>query len=397
MFLSVRDTYNTEFDQTKYQNFLQHINKAHNHVPNFRISETPVFVDKALKTKLFQACEEINSSICKADFKERSKGAVLPQNEVPNEDDHTLFLQMDFGICTDENGELTPQLIEVQGFPSLYFFQDLLANAYKENFHIPDNYSHLFDGLESESYFDLMRKNIVGDSQPENVVLLEVEPEKQTTKIDFFEASRVLGIPIKCVSDLKKEGRDVYYLNEKGQKVAVEKIFNRVIFDELANYKELSREFYFTEEANVEWAGHPNWFFRISKHTLPLLESQYVPPTQFLSDINEVPTDLENYVLKPLYSFAGSGVIVNLNRYDIESIKDRENYILQKKVNYAPVVKTPSEPAKCEIRMLMIWEKGAARPRIINNLARLTKGAMVGVKYNKNKDWVGASVGFFEN
>ncbi len=397
MVFSVRNAYNAQFNQRKYNNFLQDIYAAHDHVPNFRISETPVFVNNGLKTKLFEACEEISNVICKPNFKELSQGAILPQNEVPNEDEHTLFLQMDFGICRDVIGNLTPQLIEVQGFPSLYFFQNLLANSYRKRFHIPENYSHLFDGLDSESYFELLRKNILDGKNPENVILLEVEPEKQVTKIDFKEASKVLGIPVKCVSEIKKEGRDVYYLNEKGKKVGVERIFNRVIFDELANYPQLPREFYFTEEANVEWAGHPNWYFRISKHTLPLLKSQYVPETQFLNEVKEIPADLENYVLKPLYSFAGTGVIVNLNRYDIESIKDRENYILQKKVAYAPVVETLSEPAKCEVRMLMIWEKGSPSPRMVNNLARLTKGEMVGVKYNKNKDWVGGSVAFFEN
>ncbi|MCR9289320.1 hypothetical protein OAF63_01255 [Saprospiraceae bacterium] len=397
MVFSVRNTYNNHFDDKKYQDFQKDICSVHNHIPSFRIAETPIFIGNELKGKLLNACEEIYETICQPDFKELSQGAVLPQNEVPNEDDHTLFLQMDFGICKDEQGDLVPQLIEVQGFPSLYFFQDLLANSYKKRFNIPDNYSHLFHGLSSEDYIDLLRKNIVGDSNPENVILLEVEPEKQVTKIDFLEASRVLGIPIKCVSDLKKEGREVYYFNEKGQKIKVEKIFNRVIFDELANYSKLEREFFFTEEANVEWIGHPNWFFRISKHTLPLLQSQYVPDTQFLNEVKEIPNDLENYVLKPLYSFAGTGVIVNLNRYDIESISDPENYILQRKVEYARVIDTPSEAAKCEVRMLMIWEKGTPRPKIINNLARITKGEMVGVKYNKNKDWVGASVAFFEN
>lgn len=397
MVSTIREEYNAQFRDADYQKFLQDIYAAHNHIPNFRIAETPVFVNKNLKEKLFEACRDIYSTIGQSNFKELSQGAVLPQNEVPNEDENTLFLQMDFGICTDANGELIPQLIEVQGFPSLYFFQDLLANAYKKRFKIDEQYSHLFDGLNSEDYFDLLRKNIVGDKDPKNVILLEVQPDKQTTQIDFLEAKRALDIPVKCVSDLKKEGDKVYYFNEKGQKIRVEKIFNRVIFDELANRQDLPREFYFTKESDVEWAGHPNWFFRISKHTLPFLDSKYVPKTQFLSDVKETPTDLENYVLKPLYSFAGTGVIVNLNRFDIESIKDPENYILQKKVSYSPAVKTLSEPAKCEIRMLMIWEKGASSPRIINNLARLTKGEMVGVKYNKNKDWVGASVAFFEN
>ncbi|MEO1713905.1 MAG: hypothetical protein AAFU60_11295, partial [Bacteroidota bacterium] len=302
--------------------------------------------------------------------------------------------QMDFGICQNSDGSLSPQLIEVQGFPSLYFFQDLVAKAYKKYYHIPDGYSHLFDGLDSDGYIELLRKAIVGSADPKNVVLLEVEPTKQVTEIDFVVAKERLGIEYLCVSDVKKEGQDLYY-EKDGQKIGIQRIFNRVIFDELIKRDDLPREFYFTEEANVEWAGHPNWFFRISKHTLPFLDNPYVPKSMFLSDLDQIPRDLENYVLKPLYSFAGSGVIINLNRYDLESISDPENYILQRKVKYAPIVETPNVPAKCEIRMLMIWERGAARPRIINNLARLSKGEMIGVRYNKNKDWVGGSVGFF--
>lgn len=396
MISPIREQYNANFTKEKYKAFLQTINKEFNHTPPFRISETPIFVDKKMKQKLFEACEEITNVICKSDFKKRSQGAMLPGQIVPNEDDHTLFLQMDFGICLDEKGELTPQLIEIQGFPSLYFFQDLLANAYQEHFDIPSNYSHLFNGLDSEKYMKMLQKVIVGSSKPENIVLVDVEPENQATRIDFYGAEHHLGIQTKCVSQLKKEGKDVYYTNAKGRKVGVEKILNRVIFDELFRKENLKRDFYFTQDAEVKWLGHPNWFFRISKYTLPLLESKYNPKSYFLNEIDRIPEDLENYVLKPLYSFAGTGVILNLNRYDLESIKDPENYILQRKVAYAPVIQTPNVPAKCEIRMLMIWEEGAARPTIVNNLARISKGEMIGVRYNKDKDWVGASVGLFE-
>ena len=396
MVSSVRTNYNQAFQDANYQAFLQDINQTFNHTPSFRIAETPVFINRPLKTQLMEACEGIIDQICVPDFKAKTERAILPKYHVGGEDEHTLFLQMDFGICEDEQGHLSPQLIEIQGFPSLYFFQDMLANTYRRHFDIPANYSHLFDGLDSTSYINLLRKNIVGSSDPKNVVLLEVLPEQQTTRIDFLATQRDLGIAVKCISDLKKEGNSVYYIDEKGQKVGVEKIFNRVIFDELVRYPDLKRDFYFSEPADVEWIGHPHWFFRISKFTLPFLQSPYVPETQFLSDLKTIPDNLEDYVLKPLYSFAGTGVIINLNRYDIENIKDPENYILQKKVAYAPVVETPSGKAKCEVRMLMIWEKDAARPRIINNLARLSKGEMIGVRYNKNKDWVGASTGFFE-
>ena len=208
-------------------------------------------------------------------------------------------------------------------------------------------------------------------------------------------SEKVLGIKTLCVSDLKKSGKDVYYVDEQGRKVGVERIYNRVIFDELVTRHDLKREFLFTEEANVEWVGHPNWFFRISKYSLPLFESQYVPKTWFLKDLHSIPDDLENYVLKPMFSFSGSGVVFNVSREAIEKTNNPTNYILQEKIKYEPIIEAPNEPVKCEVRMLMLWPKESKAPIIVNNLARLSKGEMIGVKYNKDKDWVGGSVGFF--
>ena len=396
MIPSLRQQYNKAFTDEKYQAFLKEIYDRHDHAPNFRIAETPIFVPNSLKERLFEACEEISQVIMQPDFKEKSQKAVVANHYVPGEDDHTLFLQMDFGICLDENGDYLPQLIEVQGFPSLYFFQEQLAKSFRNNFDIPENYAPIFGGLSSEEYMELLRKAIVGDSNPENVILLEVEPKKQNTQIDFWECRRQIGIPILCVSELITEGKDVFYKDESGKKIQVEKIFNRVIFDELIKRDDLKREFYLTKEYNIKWIGHPHWFFRISKFTLPLIDSKYNPPSHFLNELESIPEDLHNYVLKPLYSFAGSGVIINLNRHDIEMIKDPENYILQKKVTYAPVLKTPTGSAKIEIRMLMLWDKDDEKPRIVNNLTRISKGEMIGVKYNKDKDWVGASVSFFQ-
>ena len=392
----MRKQYNAAFTSEAYEGMLKSISAVHGHKPKFRIAETPVFIPTELKNKLLDACEQISDVIVRPDFKSLSEGALLPDQLVPNEDEHTIFLQMDFGICRSPEGDLHPQLIEVQGFPSLYFFQDLLARHYRKHFDIPPQYSHLFDGITSEEYLKILQRVIIGDANKKNVVLLEVEPSKQATQIDFWAARDLLGVQTCCVTDIIKEGKQIFYIHPDGRKLKIDKIVNRVIFDELLTRKDLPRNFSFKDELDVEWVGHPHWFFRISKHTLPLLKNQYVPDTHFLSALHEIPEDLHNYVLKPLYSFAGTGVLININRFDIEGIKNRDNYILQKKVEYAPVVDTPTGPAKCEIRMLMLWEKGAARPRIINNLARLSKGAMVGVRYNKDKDWVGGSVGFFE-
>jgi len=396
MIAAIRTAYNKAYNANHYQQMLDFIADKYDHRPPFRIAETPVFIPALLKDRLIEACHSIMETLCRPDFKTISQGAILPEQVVPGEDDHTTFLQMDFGICLDEKGDLTPQLIEVQGFPSLYFFQDQLANAYRQFFDIPKDYTYLFTHQNSEEYLESLRRIIVGDCDPKEVVFLEVEPEKQVTYIDFRIAERKLGVRSVCVSKLVKEGKSVFYEDAKGEKVKVKRIVNRVIFDELTKRDDLKRQFRFTEEADVEWIGHPHWFFRISKHTLPFLDSPYVPKSFFLNELETMPEDLHNYVLKPLYSFAGTGVIINLNRFDLDAIKDRENYILQRKVSYAPVVDTLDVPSKCEIRMLMLWEKGQAKPYIVNNLARLSKGEMIGVSYNKDKEWVGGSVGFFK-
>lgn len=395
MIKELRQSFNSGFRPDVYQNLQEFIVQKFNHRPPFRIAECPIFLPDTLVRQLVEACDELVDVIARKDFKERSERALLTGQTVPAETDHPTFLQFDFGICKDEHGGYLPQLIEAQGFPSLYFFQDALADAYRQHYDIPAHFTHLFDGLDSESYVERLRKTIVGDSQPENVILLEVEPEKQVTEIDFIATERAIGVRPICISKLIKEGLDLYY-EKDGRKIPVEKIYNRVIFDELIKRDDLPRQFYLTQEANVQWVGHPNWFFRISKHTLPLLNSRYVPKSFYLNELDSVPADLENYVLKPLFSFAGTGVIINLNRYDVDSIQDAENYILQKKVAYAPVIDTPTGPAKCEIRVMLLWEPGAERPHIINNLIRLSKGEMVGVRYNKDKDWVGGSVGFFD-
>jgi len=394
----VRKEYNRQFTQQRYQAFKDSIARAVDHGPPFRISETPVFVPRALKNLLIDACNEINQTVCDPSFKQRTDHAIKhPTLKVPGEDYHTRFLQMDFGICLDENGEPIPQLIELQGFPSLYFFQELLSKSFREHFYIPEEYSVFVDDLNQQSYIELLRKVIIGDNNPENVVLLEIEPEKQVTNIDFIRAHQLLGLKVLCITNLKKEGKKLFYLDETGRKVAVYKIYNRVIFDELNKRTDLKREFYFKDEVDVEWVGHPNWFFRISKYIMPMLNgSRFVPTCLYLDQLDNYPDNLGDYVLKPLYSFAGSGVQLNITPELLDEIDDKENYILQQKVAYHPFPIAPNDDVKVEIRMLMIWEHGEPSARIVNNLVRLSKGAMIGVKYNKDKDWVGASVGFFE-
>jgi hypothetical protein len=395
MIPSLRNAYNAQFSETKYATFLTDLYGLYNHKPNFRIGETPVFIPDDFRDKLIKACDDIADAITRPDFKEITEGSMTEANRVPNEDEHPSFLVVDFGVCADKKGNLTPKLIELQGFPSLYYFQHDLAELYKKHFDIPKTMTPYFNGLDTEGYLKTLQELIVGASKPENVVLLEVEPEKQNTLIDFYGTAKQLGIKVLCLTNVLKSGRRLFYKNEKGKLIRIQKIYNRVIFDELDRRPDLNFGFDFTEDLEVEWIGHPNWFFRISKYTMPFFKSDFVPKTYFLKDLETYPTDLENYVLKPLFSFSGQGVKIDVTPEDLAEIEDASNFILQEKVQYVAALETPSEPAKIEIRMLLIWRKGDARPMLVNNLIRLSKGIMIGVRYNKDKDWVGASVGFF--
>lgn len=398
MIASLRNAFNAQFTEAKYDGMLTDIIKQFDYSPKFKIAETPVFIPKKLKKQLVEACEDIMKVIDQPNFKELTEGAFFKDNmRVPNEDAHSKFIQLDFGVCLDEKGELTPKLIELQGFPSLYFFQELLGDMYRKHYDsIPKDFSQHLNGLTSEGYIELLRAEIVGHTNPKQVILLEIEPEKQATAIDFFATEALLGIKILCISKLIKRGKQLFYKDENGEEIQVLKIYNRIIFDELDQRADLHREYDFKDDVDIEWIGHPNWFFRISKYTMPLLKGDYVPKSYYLDQLETIPSDLENYVLKPLYSFAGAGVQIRVNRAMIDAVKDKSNYLLQEKVAYAPIIKTMDVPAKCEIRMMLLHNSKTNKTQIISNLMRLSKGEMVGVKYNKDKTWVGGSTGFFE-
>lgn len=396
MIQHLRTTFNEQFTEEKYARILDWIELEYGHRPPFKIAETPVFIPENLKHQLIEAGEEIIDVIVDPSFKEKSQGAMMPDFEVPGETEHPAFLSIDFGICSDENGGVIPQLIEAQGFPSLFHYQTILAKAYREYYEIPIDYKFIFGNQGLDEYLALLHKIIVGSVNPQNVVLLEIEPYKQPTAIDFIVAEALLGIKVLCVSEVIKEGNRLFYIDDKGVSVPIYRIYNRVIFDELAQRTDLPRQFSFLDEVDVEWVGHPNWFFRISKHMLPYLKSQYVPTSYLLSELAAYPEDLENYVLKPLFSFSGAGVILDVTPEDLERIDQPDQFLLQKKVSYSPLIETLDVPAKCEIRLLYAWPSGDDRPTLMTNLCRLSKGAMIGVRYNKNKTWVGGSVGFFQ-
>jgi hypothetical protein len=397
MISAIRKEFNKNFTKEKYEAFLKELNSLHEGALQFRVAETPVFVSKEFTQKIMDVCESILDVITDPGFDIMVKHAIPKNICVPGESKHSDFIAFDFGICINEGGEYEPQLIEMQGFPTLFAYEVLLDDIYKKHFPVPDNFSMYLGGFEKQSYLQLLKEIIVGDENPENVILLEILPYQQKTKIDFYCTQDYLGIKPVCLTDLIKEGKKLYYMNE-GKKTQVKRIYNRIIFDDLQQQPPEVQEKgkILFEELEVVWVPHPNWFYKISKYTIPFIRHPYVPQTFFLNEVTQIPTDLENYVLKPLFSFAGQGVVIDVTQADIENVKDPENWILQRKVKYADVIETPDIPAKAEIRIFYFWKDGAARPVPTNNLARLSKGKMIGVRYNKDKEWVGGSFCLFE-
>jgi len=397
MIKEYRNKFNKEFTQAKYEALLQDIGQEYKHKPKFKVAETPIFIPNDFKDHLLRACNDIWDVISRPDFKARTQRLFQDENlVVPNETDIPKFVQFDFGICLDDAGNLVPKLIELQGFPSLYFYQELLNRMYKKHYNIPAEFSPHLGKLNDDEYVELLRSEIVGDEDPKQVVLLEIEPELQATSIDFYATEAKLGIKILCISDVIKKGKKLYYLDDEGQQIRIIRIYNRVIFDELRQRTDLKRQFYFKDDVDVKWIGHPSWFFRISKFTMPLLEGPYVPKSFYLDQIDGLNLDLNNYVLKPLFSFAGTGINLNVTQELIDSIDNKEYYLLQEKVVYHPAVDTLDEPAKCEIRMLLLHSDSTDETRVVCNLMRLSKGEMIGVSYNKDKTWVGGTIGYFE-
>lgn len=398
MVTTIRNQFNNAFTQEKYEAYLKELHgKYAEGALAFRVAETPVFVSKEFTKKIVDACESIVDVIVNPDFISQSEKAIPSNVKVPNDKTYSDFIALDFGICENENGELEPQLIEMQGFPTLFAYQIFHDEVTRKHFEIPENYSSYLSNLDKQSYVKLLSEIILGNHLPENVILLEVFPHEQKTRIDFYATQNLLGIEPVCITELIKEDKNLFYL-KNGIKTQVKRIYNRVIFDDLQQQTQAVQEKgkILLEDLNVEWVPHPNWFYRISKYTLPFLNHQFVPKTSFLSDIKEVPADLENYVLKPLFSFSGQGVIIDVTIDDINNVKDPENWILQRKVKYANVIKTPDVAAKAEIRIFYFWKEGSERPIPVNNLARLSKGKMVGVRYNADKEWVGGSLAYFE-
>jgi hypothetical protein len=407
MIPTLRKQFNAGFTPEKYHAFLRRIDDACGAHVQFRLSETPCFFPKSLLERMAEDGKElIRQLVENSEYRAKSDESIPAEFRVANEPAHPLFVQVDFGLVRDAYGELQPKLVELQAFPSLYAYQVTLAQSYIDVYgldpmaasgsrpltHGGERLQFFLGGLDEKSYRELLRRAIVGTHDPENVILMEIHPQTQKTLPDFLLTEKMLGVRTVDIEAIKKQGSQLYY-ERNGGRVPIRRIYNRAIVDELQR-KGVKLGFDWRDDLNVEWAGHPNWYFRISKFSIPYLRHESVPKTRFLDQLDQVPDDLHNYALKPLYSFAGLGVVIAPKKEDIDAIPaaKRADYILQERLHFEPIIETPFGGTKAEVRVMYVWQEEL---RAVLTIIRMGRGLMMGVDHNRNMEWVGASAGLW--
>jgi hypothetical protein len=397
-----RREFNTrQFSPEKYLALQTRLNERTRTQIEFRICETPCFFSRELLDEMAETGRALTHQLIdNADYMRLSDAAIPEQYRVPNENPRPNFMTVDFGLVRGEDDLLHPKLVELQAFPSIFGYQDLLCEQYIQTYGLDKTLDWRFGGLDAEGYWRLLRQTIVGSHEPENVVLTEVEPETQKTRPDFHVYEDRLGITTVDIAKLKKEGNRLFY-ERRGRWVPIERIYNRAIVDEMER-KGIKPAFDHRDDLQVEWAGQPNWYFRISKFSLPYLDHASVPACVFLDEWFAgkrecIPQDREKLLLKPLYSFAGKGIQFAPTDAELNAIPkaDRHGYLLQKRMLFEPVIDTPHGMTQAEVRVMYCWPDGASEMTPCISLVRLGRGLMMGVDHNRNQEWVGGSAALF--
>lgn len=395
-----REEYLANFTERKWQLFMKRLNDRFGVPINFAVNRSPLFVPLAIQSACEEAAIDFTLRLHEPDYLAKSDAALRPEVTVPNQPDHASFTSVDFALTLGEGGSIVPKLIELQGFPSLMGYQLLFAEMLQEHFGLPDHLTPINGRISRRSYLSLLRETILGTYECDEVVLMELDPWNQKTCPDFVAIRELLGIRVIDVRDVVKQGRTLHFRGEEGDLHQIRRIYNRTIVDEVER-RGVSLPFEWSDDLDVEWAGHPNWFFRLSKYSLPFLEHPLVPPSRFLVDYDRWPEDLDGFVLKPLYSFAGTGVIVGPTSEDLNAIPegDRDQYILQERVPFEGVINTPTGLIRAELRIMLVWPPQAERPTPIMSLVRTGRGDKMGVDESIGLDvdgWVGATCAYFQ-
>src|SRR5688572_28367879 len=397
----LRQSFNESWSERKYRDVIGRLERRTGSTLEFPISETPCFFPRSLIDSLASTgIQLIDQILNSAEAMKAADTAVPERFRGQGAEAIPTFAQVDFGLVRDDAGNIAPKLVELQAFASLYGFQLATAEAYRDAFELPSSLHPYLDGLTHDRYYELAANAIVGDNDPAEVVLMEIEPRRQKTWPDFVVTDQMWGVRAVDTSEVKREGRRLYYRRD-GRVTQIKRIYNRVIPDELER-KKIQLPFGYGDDLEVSWAGHPAWYFRLSKFSIPWLSHPSVPETRFLHGIEQLPVDRERYLLKRWFSFAAGAIIFAPTDTQIAAIPldERKNYILQERIRFEPVIDTPHGPTQAEVRIMYLRDPstslraGGSGLRPVLPLVRMGRGKMMGVDHNKGLRWVGASAGF---
>lgn len=354
----------------------------------FRVCEMPIFVSQGFRHTLEEAAIDIVRQCVSPSVLAHTQSTLEARYTVPNEAPRPLFSVVDFAVCSNDDGDFVPKLIELQGFPSLYGFQYVFGKCMQQAYDLEG--TPMMGGLDDEAYIGLLKHVLFAGHDADSCALIELDPLHQKTRPDFRALELLVGLQTLDIRGLVKDGRLLTY-DVNGTPMPLRRVFNRAIVDELDELG-ITLPFAWTDDLDIEWAGHPNWYFRISKAVMPWLRHTSVPTTVFLNEVEQLPDDLTSFVLKPLFSFAGKGVIIAPTKADIDAIptKERHLFVLQERVAYTPCIATPFGDNKVEIRVMLIWPDYAEAPIPVMSLARTGRGALMGARYNTDP-WTGST------
>jgi|SRR5579862_301447 len=388
-----RQQFNREFRQEKYDTLHKSLEQRAGVDIHFRLSETPCFLPASLVRKLEDAARTMVNGLLASKEYLAAADAVVPERfRVAGHETKPTFLAVDLGLIQTDRG-VEARLVELQAFPSLYGFQPALAEAHIANYGI-DGVEIFLDGLTRDEYLRILRQAIVAGHDPAEVVLMEIDPLHQKTLPDFKFTEQLWGVRAVDARAVTREGRKLFY-DRDGRKTPIKRVYNRVIPDELTK-SGATFAFDYRDDLDVEWTGGPDWFFRISKFSIPWIKHPWVPETYYLDQVPTLPADREEWLLKPLFSFAGGGIIFAPTDADIAAIPagERRNFILQRRMHFTPFFETPYGPTQAEIRLMFVREGDSYRAVV--PLLRMGRGKMMGVDHNKGLQWVGASAGLID-
>jgi len=279
----------------------------------FKATSSEVFLfPKELKSELIEAATGITNQLFSSRVLTLAESNITDNSNILDFRSYKnlpepYFMTIDLAYAP--GGGTNFKLIEAQAFLSIshMFFE---------------HYSKLLDlnrdvFLNFEAYQHFLRK-----IQNNHSILLEDCPWEQKTAIDFHLLQKQASIEV------------LNFRGILGSHALKEKlIYNRLIFADLTAQEFANAKISLSGLPNARWLHHPDWYYFVSKSSLPYITSPWAAQSFLVADkpLNFEPKS-NAWVLKPLFDYGCSGVNLNPSRTDIENVDAPKEWLLQQKI-----------------------------------------------------------------